>query len=155
MRPFHPARRAGKSDESALVSRRALMTVIALDYARSPRRRWPIVLVVLLSLASTASVACVKGPEMREHYAVWVAERQAIADGRAAAEADWKKGSPGFMEAGGFGMCGGVISDGDVILSYDEKAGLPTRTYRGTDPLDLPSFSCNGLYADAYNQRIA
>ena len=132
------------------------MTVIALDYARSPRRRWPIVLAVLLSLASAAAVACVKGPELRKRYAAWVAERQAIADGRAAAEADWKKGSPGFMEAGGFFMCGGVIVEGSVTLSYDEKAGLPSRSYGDSLLVSFTSsFSCNNLYADAYNERIA
>ena len=131
------------------------MTVIALDYARSRRRRWPIVLVILLSIASTAAVAGVKGPEWRERCAAWVADRQAIADGRAAAEADWKKGSPALMAGGGFGICGGVIGPGDVTLSYDEKAGLPARTYRGADPLDITSFSRNDLYADAYNERIA
>jgi hypothetical protein len=131
------------------------MTAIALDYARSRRRRWPIVLAILLSIAGTAAVAGVKGPEWRERYAVWVAERQAIADGRAAADADWEKGSPGFMEAGSFGLCGGVIGEGSVILSYDRKAGLPSRTYGGSRLVSFTSFNCDNLYADAYNERVA
>jgi hypothetical protein len=131
------------------------MTAIALDYARFRRRRWPIVLAILLSLAGTAAVAGVKGPEWRERYAVWVAERQAIADGRAAAEADWEKGSPGFMEGGGFWGCGGVISAGDVTLSYDEKTGLPSRTRRSATRAYFGSSSSDHVYADAYNERVA
>jgi hypothetical protein len=49
----------------------------------------------------------------------------------------------------------GVITEGTIILSYHEKTGLPARTYLGSSPLDITSFSRNDLYARAYNKRIA
>ena len=51
--------------------------------------------------------------------------------------------------------CGGVISEGDVRLSYDEETGLPSRTHGGSMWLDPTSFRCDKLYADAYNERVA